>query len=433
MSAEAHDTSASRRTKQAVAVLLMVVTVIGGVFGVIAERTSDQHVDATRAVEVTSVRMLDERSRAAGRISAEQQAENTAAEQRANVKALTRRDTGSLDLQVERRGALEAARGAEESSKLGPQHSVLRDTSAVAERFKQQERRGYRTAFEFANAYDKQKGQLSEKVDSLLAVTAVLAIGVFLIGLTLAVGTPSARKVLLGTGIALSLVVTVWGVIVASERIQEPSAPAIDAYVRGQELRRAAFAEISGGAERDPHARALMRTAIGHFNVAIRIRPNYGAAYASRAIAETVLGFTDPKGSHGSREARHDYQRAYDLGYERALMLNNLAVTELRLGDYPAAIKAARGAVALRPKLSNYIETLTSVLRYRSEQPTPAYRASLARLRAAWSRTSTQRRTQEMIRAIEETHEIEEQDPRLAAKARSYRADLRRIQKELAQ
>jgi hypothetical protein len=144
---------------------------------VIAERTSDAHVDATRAVEVTSVRMLDERSRAAGRISAEQQAENTAAEQRANAKALAGRDAGSLDLRIERRGALEAARGAESASKLGPGHSVLRDTSAVAERFKQRERRGYRRAFEFANAYDRQKRQLSEKADSLLAVTAVLAIG----------------------------------------------------------------------------------------------------------------------------------------------------------------------------------------------------------------------------------------------------------------
>ena len=74
MTNEPTDGAVSGRAKQAVAVLLMVVTVIGGVFGVLAERTSDQHVDATRAVEVTSVRMLDERSRAAGRISAEQQA-----------------------------------------------------------------------------------------------------------------------------------------------------------------------------------------------------------------------------------------------------------------------------------------------------------------------------------------------------------------------
>jgi hypothetical protein len=37
-----------------------------------------------------------------------------------------------------------------------------------------------------------------------------------------------------------------------------------------------------------------------------------------------------------------------------------------------------------------------------------------------------------MIRAIEETQELEERDPRLATKARSYRADLRRIQKELS-
>jgi tetratricopeptide (TPR) repeat protein len=431
MTNEPTDAAVSGRAKQAVAVLLMVVTVVGGVFGVLAERTSDQHVDATRAVEVTSVRMLDERSRAAGRISAEQQAENTAAEQRANAKALAGEDAGSLDLRVERRGALEAARGAEESSQLGPQHSVLRDTSASAERFKERERLGYNRAFEFANAYDQQKRGLSEKADSLLAITAVLAIGVFLIGLTLAVGTPPARKVLFGTGVVVALVVTVWGVIVASDQVQGPSAPAIDAYVQGQAVRRAAFAEIAGGAERDPHARALMRTAIGDFNHAIRIRPNYGAAYAGRALAQDVLAFTDPKGAHASPQARDDYQRAYDLGTDRPRMLNNLAVTQLRLGDYAAALKAARGAVALRPRLSNYIETLTSVLRYQSAQPTPAYRASLARLRAAWVHTDAQQRSQEMVRAIEGTQELEDQDPRLAAKTRSYRGDLQRIQREL--
>jgi hypothetical protein len=38
-----------------------------------------------------------------------------------------------------------------------------------------------------------------------------------------------------------------------------------------------------------------------------------------------------------------------------------------------------------------------------------------------------------MIRAVEGTRELEEQDPRLAAKTRSYRADLQRIQEELSQ
>jgi hypothetical protein len=431
MSGAAPEPGSSGLTKQVVAILLMVVTVLGGAFGLDAALTSDQHVDATRAVEVTSVRMLDERSRAAGRISAEQQAENTAAEQRANAEALGRRDVRSLDLQVERRGALEAARGAEESSQLGPEHSVLRDTSAVAERFKQRERRGYRRAFEFANGYDQQKQLLGEKADSLLAVTAVLGIGVFLIGLTLAVTSSAARKVLLGTGVAIALVVTVWGVNVASDDVAGPSPPAIDAYVRGQEIRRAAFAEISGGAERDRHARALMRKSISDFDEAIRLRPDYGAAHAGRAIALDVLAFTDPAGAHGSTGARDEYKRAYELGNDRPLMLNNLAIAELRLRNIGAAIKAARAAVALRPNVSNANETLASVLRYAAPKPTPAYRAQLQRLRATWAQTDAKRRSDELARSIEGTQEIAEQHPDLAARARAYGADLERIVGEL--
>ena len=431
MSNDGPDAGASPRTKQAVAILIMVATVIGGIFGVLAERASDDHEATTRLVQVQSVRMLDERSRAAGRISAEQQAENTAAEQHANADALGRRDRGSIDLQVERRSALEAARGAEEASQLGPEHSVLRDTSAVAERFKQQQRRGYREAFEFANAYDQRKQKVTEKIDSLLAVIAVLAIGVFLMGLTLAVGSRPARKVLFGTGVVVTVIVTVWGIVVSSMALPSPSPQAIAAYLRGQEVRRAAFAEISGGAERDPKARALMQQSVGDFNRAITLRPDYGAAYAGRAIANDVLGFTDPRGAHGSTQARDDYRKAYALGFEQPLMLNNLAVTELRLGDYDSAITAANGAVKLRPRLANYLETLTSVLRYQTEQPSAEYRATLAHLRALWTRTAAERRKEEMTRAIEGTMELAEQDPKLAKKAASYRTDLLRIQREL--
>jgi tetratricopeptide (TPR) repeat protein len=423
--------SAATRTKQLVAILLMVVSVVGGVFGLNAERTNDEHTDATRALEETSVQMLDERSRAAGRISAEQQAENTAAEQRANASALGRHNAPGLDLAVERRGALGAARGAEEASKLGPRHSVLRDASAVAEQFKLRQTLGYRRAFEFANVYDKQNRSLSEKTDSLLAVTTVLAIGLFLIGLTLAVSSAPARKVLLSTGIAVSVIVSVWGIVIASTATQGPSSAAIDAYLRGQEKRRAAFAEISGGAERDPKARALMRQSLPEFDRAIRIRPDYGAAYAGRAAAQDVLGFTDPNKAHGSPAARDDYQKAYDLGYERPLMLNNLAVTQLRLGDLEAAVKAGRGAVKLRPNENNFQETLTSVLRFAAPAPTPAYRAALARLRFLLQRTDATRREQDLVRAIEGTQELADQDPALAAKAASYRADLERVQRGL--
>src|SRR5262249_1096302 len=385
----------------------------------------------SRLVQVQSFRMLDERARASGRISAEQQAENTAAEQHANADALKRRDRGNIDLQVERRSALEAARGAEEASQLGPEHSVLRETSAVATRFQLQQTRGYLEAFELANAYDDRKQKVTEKIDSLLAVIAVLAIGVFLMGLTLAVSSRPARNVLLGTGVTVTLIVTVWGSVVAAIALPSPSPHAIAAYLRGQELRRAAFAEIAGSSERDPKARALMRKSVGDFNRAIALKANYGAAYFGRALAVDVLAFTDPHGAHGSTAARDDYRKAYKYRYERPLVLNNLAVTRLRLGAYDAAIKAAKGAVKLRPRLANYLETLTSVLRYQTDQPSAEYRASLARFRALLTHTAAERRNADMARAIEGTKELAEQDPGLAKKAASYRADLLRIQKEL--
>jgi hypothetical protein len=418
-------------TRQVVAILLMVATVVAGAFGVIAARASDAQVDAARDVEVATVRVLDERARAAGKISAEQQAENTAAEQRANARALASHDATALGLQAERRGAIEAARAAGDASELGSGHSVLRETTAVAERFKQRQRRQYQRAFEYANAYDQQSQQLSDKVASLLAVIAVFAIGVFLIGLTLAVSQPAARKVLLGTGVALVLVVTAWGVIAASAQAPRPSAGAIEAYLRGLELRRAAFAEISGGPGRDPRARALMRRSIRDSDEAIHLRPDYGAAYFSRALAYTVLAFTDPAGAHGSTRARNDYRRANELGYERQIVLNNLALQELRLGDIDAGIDAARAAVALRPNISNSNETLASLLRYDAAQPTPAYREQLRRLRETWAQTDAKRRNDELARAIEGTQEIAEQYPRLAARARSYRADLERIARDL--
>jgi tetratricopeptide (TPR) repeat protein len=419
--------SPSPAMKQAVAILLPLVAVVAGVFGLIAARASSSQDDARRNVEVSSVRVLDERSRAAGRISAEQQAENSAAEQRANARALAGRDAGSLDLRIERRGALEAARAAEGASELGASHSVLRESSVVAERFKLRQTRGARTAFEYANAYDQESQLLSEKFDSLLAVVAVLAIGAFLVGLTLAVLQPAARMVLLATGVAVSLVASAGGVIAASAHVQAPSSRAINAYVRGQELRRTAFIELSAATAPNPAARALMRQAIGDFDETIRLRPDYGAAYFGRALAFDLLASTDPAGPHGSADARNDYRRANQLGFERHLVLNNLAITELRLGDIPAAIKAARAAVALRPNISNANETLASVLRYAAPQATPAYRAQLHRLGQTWAQTDAKRRDEELARSIKGTHDIADQFPRFASRARAYRADLERL------
>jgi tetratricopeptide (TPR) repeat protein len=418
-------------TKQVVAILLMVVTVVGGVFGVIAARAADEQVDANRNVENSAVRMLDERSRAAGRISAEQQAENTAAEQRANARALRRYSSASLDLQVERRSALEAAAAATAASELGPGHSVLRESTAVAERFKERQRRGYATASEYANAYDQQSRQLGNKVDSLLAVIAALGIGVFLVGLTLAVSHRAARRVLAGTGAAIAAVVTVWGITVATQAIQPPSRTAITAFVHGLETRRAAFAELNNPATGDAEARRLMVRSIDDFDAAIRARHDYAAAYFGRALALDVLAFTDPAGAHGSTQARDDYRRAAQLGYERHTVLNNLALTELRLGDIDKGIAVARKSVALRPNVANSNETLASLLRYASAKPTEEYRVQLELLKRAWAKTEASRRQGDLKRALDGTDDVAEQFPRLAARARAYRADLQRIVREL--
>jgi len=121
-----------------------------------------------------------------------------------------------------------------------------------------------------------------------------------------------------------------------------------------------------------------MRRSIADFDEAIRLRPDYAAAYFSRALAYDCARLHrsggPPRLDPGARRLRA--RRRAGL---RAPRRNNLAITQLRLGD--AGIKAARASVALLTNVSNTHQTLASLLRYDAPRPTAAYRAELRRLR----------------------------------------------------
>lgn len=111
------------------------------------------------------------------------------------------------------------------------------------------------------------------KADTYVAILTVLAVALFLLGLSLTV-EGRYRFVLLVPGLAIAAVCTGWSVLTWSKHIEEVSLVAIDDVAEGQAL--ASVGDFDG--------------AIAQFDAAIEESPDFAAAYARRAEARFIQG-----------------------------------------------------------------------------------------------------------------------------------------------
>lgn len=111
------------------------------------------------------------------------------------------------------------------------------------------------------------------KADSYVAVLTVLAVALFLLGLSLTVQGRS-RYVLAAPGVAIFVVCVVWALLISMREVTRVSEPAIRAAAEGQRLQDAG--DLEG--------------AIDAYTEAIDDSPDFAAAYARRAGARFVQG-----------------------------------------------------------------------------------------------------------------------------------------------
>lgn len=179
------------------------------------------------------------------------------------------------------------------------------------------------------------------KADTYVAILTVLAVSLFLIGLSLTV-VGRGRVLLLAPGVGLAAVCVLWTLVVAAGGVQKTPDPAIEAVGEGLRL-------IQRGDYED---------AIEALDEAIDIRPDYATAYGYRADAHFVSGssqettfvsVTDPENLAAAIE---DAEKAVELGADRDVgVVGSLGFYYFLQGDYDDAARLTNRALDFNDKL----------------------------------------------------------------------------------
>ncbi|HZU86342.1 MAG TPA: hypothetical protein VFF78_02590, partial [Anaerolineaceae bacterium] len=176
----------------------------------------------------------------------------------------------------------------------------------------------------FANQYNL-KSAWFDKANTHLVHITILAVALFLFGLSTTAKTKISRMVFAGVGVALSLFVLVWMLLVYSQPVKGLSDEAITAYARGVGL---AY-------------RGDNQQAIQSFDEALKLEPQYINAAKERALAQLSLG--------DLQAAATGFEQAIGLGDRSADTYANLGWTYYLLGRFDFAIDASRKALAVTP------------------------------------------------------------------------------------
>ncbi|MGH9244129.1 MAG: tetratricopeptide repeat protein [Acidimicrobiales bacterium] len=181
------------------------------------------------------------------------------------------------------------------------------------------------------------------KADSFVAVLTVLAVSLFLLGLSLTV-TSRVRYFLAGPGVAIAIVCVGWAIFIGTRDVTDVSDEAIRLTADGTEL--VNRGEIDDGIER--------------FTDAIRDSPQFAAAFARRSDAhffsgatQTSTGFISFVDNEARDRAIADGQRAVELGDESANVLGNLGFTLFLDRQFDAAADLTGRALDANDQLAS--------------------------------------------------------------------------------
>ncbi len=239
-------------------------------------------------------------------------------------------------------------------------------------------------AAEYQKAWALERDGWGSKTGGYLRVGTVLAVAVFLLGITLTVPA-RARRSFLWLGMAVALAAAGWTGAIAASRVREPVDGAIASYVSARVRLDVLEGRLQfGGRTPDQNAdRASYALAIRSLTDAIDERPDYVEAVLARGLAEFELDlyYSDARGPVGSEAAQRDFTRATELTPTNPIGWTDLGAADFWLGDYSAALAANRRALSLRPDepISNLNQALYLIVTGRDG----AYHLQMERVRDA--------------------------------------------------
>lgn len=165
------------------------------------------------------------------------------------------------------------------------------------------------------------------KANTYIVHLTLLAVALFMFGLSITLSTPATRKVFVGAGTLATLVAVGWATSITLQPVPDrrEQGNAIDAYARGYGL---AY-------------QSRWDEAIAAFDEAVQASPDYAAAYAQRAETWSSAG--------DNVKAAADYERARANSDESTSTAGSLAWTYYLLGRFDDAIILNRDVLAKSP------------------------------------------------------------------------------------
>jgi tetratricopeptide (TPR) repeat protein len=345
-----------------VAVLIMVVTLLGAVFTFLQTSTSNRAAAAARRADAAAVEAAGEAVRAAERTSAQWRVWTLFLEE----SSLTVSLAGSG---AEGAGAL--AQGSYAAALATASFAGFNLTGEFGEEWQrlfEQTWGAVTRAGEYQKAYAGERSAWGAKGGQYVAVITILAVALFLLGLSRTAVAAASGSFLVWAGLAVAGVASLWGLTVFVGSVSPPSPEAIDAYVEGQVALGSAFDLDDLQAAEDAFTRALAA------------RPDYADAHFGRGLARAQADLYREGGPLGSEGARDDFARVVVLDPLNPVAWNNLAAAGFWLGDLDSAVGAVRRAVGIDP--AEPLANLNLALFLLADGDAAGYEAQLSTARA---------------------------------------------------
>lgn len=261
-------------------------------------------------------------------------------------------DSGSAEarrwqLERERWESLADATAASSAITPDAEHGPERDPSFPARYFARAAQESHRLNA-LQDAYNEQANLLDQRAAAYTAILAVLAVAVYLLGLTLAVREALLRRGFLTLGVGLMVVAGGWTALTAVQDLAPIREEAAEAYAAARVELDTAF-DTPGYLE----AEAL-------YDRAIELRPTYARAYVERASA-TIFAATPQRSglvslvpTEALRRGQADLLHAVSLGADTASIHGRLGFYHFLEGmqtgaadDLARSVEASRRAIEL--------------------------------------------------------------------------------------
>ena len=412
----------SDNTKRAVAVMIMIVTLLGTVFAFLQSQATNEEARAARQAESASLQSMvkvNEAGRSIGRDNLAYGLRNDHDWLRYSYD-LAATAGGPNAAHARTLSEVESAVSAEMeqySAMLGDEKYALEDDTYDYALFYEELYAPSYEAAEYDKQYATERDSWGGKGDSFVAVITVLAVALFLLGLSSTI-TPAVRKGFITAGGVVAVAATLWGVVTFLQSVQTPSPKAIDAYVAGT-------VEVNTAEDAEDYERA-----IALLDTAIEEREGYANAHLLRGNAYFSLDFLNEDGPQGSKQALEDFNRALELTPDDWVSVGNVGAIQFWLGNYEESLEKTEEALRLKP--GDPVLSLNRVHGLIGIDPERDISEEIPRLREIFAELPSWLRDDTLMRSSRSTQLAIDFRPELAAAETAFLEELKRMQHEIA-